>query len=85
MDFIRVLVTTPYNAQFAPSSAPPLKSTQTDKSGRQVTQLSGIQDLIPGAFIHEFLFDPCGYSCNALIEVGFFPLLALACLLFSLC
>ncbi len=39
-----------------------------------MTQLSGIQDLIPGAFIHEFLFEPCGYSCNALIDDSYFTI-----------
>jgi len=47
---------------------------KTDKTGQQVTQLSGIQDLIPGADIHEFLFEPCGYSCNALIDDAYFTI-----------
>ena len=36
----------------------------------EVTQQTGIAAILPNARIHEFLFEPCGYSCNALIEVG---------------
>lgn len=34
-------------------------------SGRDVTVACGLQDALPGFEIHEFLFSPCGYSCNA--------------------
>eukprot|EP01147_Barroeca_monosierra_P004930 gene4930-6914_t len=47
------------------------KSTATAK---QVTTTSGIADIIPGAHIHEFLFDPCGYSCNAVINEFYFTI-----------
>lgn len=30
-------------------------------------QKSGICDIIPGAQIDDFLFDPCGYSMNGLL------------------
>ncbi|EGD76973.1 adenosylmethionine decarboxylase 1 isoform 2 [Salpingoeca rosetta] len=47
------------------------KSTLT---AREVTQQSGIADIVPGAHIHEFLFDPCGYSCNAVFGEFYFTI-----------
>lgn len=37
------------------------------KTGKEVTVKSGIDQLIPGAIIDEFLFEPCGYSMNAIM------------------
>ena len=48
-----------------PLSSPP----QGELSAEEVTQQSGIASLVPGSDIHDFLFEPCGYSCNALFEV----------------
>lgn len=41
-------------------------------NGRNATEMSGIDKLIPGAVIDEFLFDPCGYSMNGLIKGGYY-------------
>lgn len=38
------------------------------KSARESTQRSGIDTLIPGAIIDDFLFEPCGYSMNGLLK-----------------
>lgn len=39
-------------------------------SAQQTTVSSGIADLLHGADIDEFVFEPCGYSMNGL-QVGF--------------
>jgi len=36
------------------------------KTPQQITEASGIKGLFPTAIIDEFLFEPCGYSLNAL-------------------
>lgn len=41
---------------------------------KDVTQASGIADLFPGAHIDDFLFDPCGYSCNGILGEGYFTI-----------
>jgi len=38
--------------------------------GPSMTTNSGIRKLFPTALIHEWAFDPCGYSMNALLEGG---------------
>ena len=38
------------------------------------TRLSGIDQLVPGAVIDAHLFEPCGYSCNALIGEAYFTI-----------
>ena len=38
-------------------------------SAQQITVSSGIADLLHGADIDEFVFEPCGYSMNGL-QVG---------------
>lgn len=35
-------------------------------SAREMTKRSGIADLVPGALIDDFAFEPCGYSMNAI-------------------
>lgn len=42
--------------------------------GKEVTRSSGIADLIPGAIIDELSFDPCGYSCNGLLDQYYFTI-----------
>ena len=37
-------------------------------TGPEATVMSGIDQLIPGANIDEFLFEPCGYSMNGYIR-----------------
>lgn len=47
------------------------------KDGRtaaSVTQESGIATLFPGAFIDDFLFEPCGYSMNGVLDDGYFTI-----------
>jgi len=39
-----------------------------------VTKTTGIADLIPGAVVDDFAFDPCGYSCNALLGHTYFTI-----------
>lgn len=37
-------------------------------SSDRVTETSGISDLLPGSTIDAFMFDPCGYSMNGLLD-----------------
>jgi hypothetical protein len=39
-----------------------------------VTKSSGIASLIPGAIIDAYLFDPCGYSMNGLLDEGYYTI-----------
>lgn len=48
--------------------------TDSFVSSKHVTETSGIADLIPGAVIDEFQFNPMGYSCNALLGSGYFTI-----------
>lgn len=41
---------------------------KTCSSGREMTQKSGICQLVPGATIDETAFNPCGYSMNAILH-----------------
>ena len=34
--------------------------------------MSGIDKLIPGCLIDDYLFDPCGYSMNGLMRGGYY-------------
>ncbi|KAL4233816.1 AMP deaminase [Mactra antiquata] len=43
---------------------------EVSKDGKDATQKSGIDKLIPGAKIDDFLFEPCGYSMNGLLPEG---------------
>ncbi|ESO10347.1 hypothetical protein HELRODRAFT_186277 [Helobdella robusta] len=36
----------------------------------QLTEKTGILDILPGAIIDDWLFEPCGYSMNALLPNG---------------
>ncbi|ELU17284.1 hypothetical protein CAPTEDRAFT_150242 [Capitella teleta] len=40
------------------------------KDGLEATKKSGIDQIIPGAIIDDFLFEPCGYSMNAILPNG---------------
>ncbi|RVX21732.1 S-adenosylmethionine decarboxylase proenzyme 4 [Vitis vinifera] len=37
-----------------------------DVAGKEMTELTGIGDINPGALICDFAFDPCGYSMNGI-------------------
>ena len=34
-----------------------------------LTQAVGINDLIPGTMVDDVIFEPCGYSANAILKV----------------
>ena len=40
----------------------------------EVTKLSGISSLMPGAIINDWMFEPCGYSLNALLDQTHFTI-----------
>ena len=46
-----------------------LFSSQAYSSAGQLTRDSGLSDLIPGAVLDAKIFEPCGYSLNALVQV----------------
>jgi S-adenosylmethionine decarboxylase len=37
-----------------------------DSAGKEMTELTGINEINPNAFICDFAFDPCGYSMNGM-------------------
>lgn len=41
-----------------------------DKTAKEV----GVHDLLPGALIDDFIFEPCGYSVNGLLEDAYFTI-----------
>lgn len=41
-------------------------------TAKQLTLKSGIADILPGAVIDDWLFEPCGYSMNALLPDGIY-------------
>lgn len=43
-------------------------------TAKKVTSDSGIGAIIPGSSIDEHLFDPCGYSCNGLLDGTYFTI-----------
>lgn len=45
---------------------------KVSSSAKEATQKSGIDKILPGMAIDDFLFDPCGYSMNALIKGGYY-------------
>ncbi|KAK3096816.1 hypothetical protein FSP39_003563 [Pinctada imbricata] len=42
------------------------------KENKEKNVKSGIVDIVPGAIIDDFLFDPCGYSMNGLLSDGYY-------------
>eukprot|EP00877_Chromochloris_zofingiensis_P004332 jgi/Chrzof1/138/Cz01g04210.t1 len=46
---------------------------RTDKfvSAAHTTDITGIRSLVPGAMIDDYVFDPCGYSMNGILDKGF--------------
>ena len=40
----------------------------------QASDLSGISSLFPGAILDGFLFDPCGYSVNGMMDEHYFTI-----------
>eukprot|EP00695_Tsukubamonas_globosa_P002578 TRINITY_DN373_c0_g1_i1.p1 TRINITY_DN373_c0_g1~~TRINITY_DN373_c0_g1_i1.p1 ORF type:complete len:359 (-),score=77.14 TRINITY_DN373_c0_g1_i1:157-1233(-) len=43
-------------------------------SARDVTRSSGIEDLLPGSMIDDFMFTPCGYSMNGLLKQAYWTI-----------
>ncbi|XP_073961705.1 S-adenosylmethionine decarboxylase isoform X2 [Choristoneura fumiferana] len=43
---------------------------QASVDARHATRVSGIDKIIPGMVIDDFLFDPCGYSMNGVAKDG---------------
>ncbi|CAL1269955.1 unnamed protein product [Larinioides sclopetarius] len=41
-------------------------------TAKEATQKSGIDKLMPGLAIDDYLFDPCGYSMNGLFKGGYY-------------
>ncbi|CAI5734740.1 unnamed protein product [Hyaloperonospora brassicae] len=50
------------------------KSTDTTMVARRMTIESGIRDLVPGATIDDFAFDPCGYSMNGILFDAYYTI-----------
>jgi len=45
---------------------PPGDGKTGDSAGKEMTELTGINEINPNAFICDFAFDPCGYSMNGM-------------------
>ncbi|DBA03688.1 TPA: hypothetical protein N0F65_004105 [Lagenidium giganteum] len=43
-------------------------------TSRRMTVESGIRDLVPGAVIDDFAFDPCGYSMNGILFDAYYTI-----------
>lgn len=41
-------------------------------TAKEATQKSGIDKLLPGVVIDDYLFEPCGYSMNGLFKGGYY-------------
>ena len=49
-------------------------SGEGTRTGDEATKRSGIDLLLPGSSIDGFLFNPCGYSCNGLLDDTYFTI-----------
>lgn len=49
-----------------------LFSTQAYSSSEELTRDVGLLDLIPGSIVDSKIFEPCGYSLNAIVKVLLF-------------
>ncbi|BAT77212.1 hypothetical protein LR48_Vigan01g313600 [Vigna angularis] len=45
---------------------PPEDGKSGDSAGKEMTELTGINEINPDALICDFAFDPCGYSMNGM-------------------
>ena len=45
-------------------------STLVYSSAEELTKAVGLRDLFPEAILDAKIFDPCGYSLNAIVKVG---------------
>jgi len=46
----------------------------SSRMGAACTEASGIANLLPEADVDGFVFDPCGYSCNSLVNESYFTM-----------
>ncbi len=47
-----------------------LYSSVAYPSGKLLMRDTGIDQIVPGAILDSKIFDPCGFSANAIIKVG---------------
>eukprot|EP01120_Amphizonella_sp_Union-15-10_P005237 TRINITY_DN15979_c0_g1_i1.p1 TRINITY_DN15979_c0_g1~~TRINITY_DN15979_c0_g1_i1.p1 ORF type:complete len:345 (-),score=40.59 TRINITY_DN15979_c0_g1_i1:20-1054(-) len=50
------------------------RNSENPVSDKEITSSSGIGNLLPGSATDEFLFDPCGYSVNGLLNQAYFTI-----------
>ncbi|CAH0487493.1 unnamed protein product [Peronospora farinosa] len=50
------------------------KNNDSTMTSRRMTIESGIRDLVPGALIDDFAFDPCGYSMNGILFDAYYTI-----------
>ncbi|RLN62363.1 hypothetical protein BBJ28_00024644, partial [Nothophytophthora sp. Chile5] len=50
------------------------KGDDSSMTSRRMTIESGIRDLVPGAVIDDFAFDPCGYSMNGILFDAYYTI-----------
>lgn len=50
------------------------KSEDPTMTSRRMTVESGIRDLVPGATLDDFAFDPCGYSMNGILFDAYYTI-----------
>ncbi|KAI9906506.1 hypothetical protein PsorP6_016583 [Peronosclerospora sorghi] len=50
------------------------KKNDSAMTSRRMTIESGIRDLVPGAVIDDFAFDPCGYSMNGILFDAYYTI-----------
>ncbi|KAG7400689.1 AMP deaminase [Phytophthora boehmeriae] len=50
------------------------KNNDSTMTSRRMTIESGIRDLVPGAVIDDFAFDPCGYSMNGILFDAYYTI-----------
>ncbi len=51
-----------------------LKDETRFPTSRDVSAASGISSLLPGSSIQEYVFDPCGYSMNGLLQEAYWTI-----------
>lgn len=50
------------------------KEADPTMTSRRMTIESGIRDLVPGAVLDDFAFDPCGYSMNGILFDAYYTI-----------
>lgn len=62
-----------------------LFSTRAYSSSEELTRDVGLLDLIPGCVLDSKIFEPCGYSLNAIVKVYFVKSINLKSILLLMC